>query len=152
MSRPRFLLTANLQKLAKWLRFLGYDAAVRVEADFDSLVAQAARQRRILLTRSEQQSRDPRRFRRQRILSVQHTEQLRELASLLEFSESKLLTRCGECNRLLRPAAREQVIGRVPEHVAATAIEFRVCTHCKRVYWQGNHWREIHDLLVRALQ
>jgi uncharacterized protein len=151
LTRPRFLLTTNLARLAKWLRFLGYDAVLRGELSFDALVALAARQRRFLLTRSIRQAADPRKFRRRRLNSEYHLEQIQELADLLRFEEGSLFTRCGECNRRLRPVGIDAVRDRVPEHVAATRTEYLRCPHCRRIYWQGNHWQEIRELLKKAL-
>jgi uncharacterized protein len=141
----RFLLTANLAKLAKWLRFLGYDAVLREEMGFDALTTVAARQRRILLTRSRKQSHDPRRFARRLIVSDDHVAQLRELADLLVYDESRVLTRCGVCNQVLKVV--DSTLAGVPEHVVIQQPTVRVCRHCGKYYWTGNHEREIRDLL-----
>jgi uncharacterized protein len=145
----RFLLVANLARLAKWLRFLGYDAALREELGFDAMTTLAARQRRILLTRSKRQETDPRKFARRRIRSDGHVEQLRELGDLLVIDEEKLFTRCGECNRKLTRVSPERA--KVPVNVRETQSEVMLCRKCGRVYWRGNHWREIQDVLRSAL-
>jgi len=52
-------------------------------------------------------------------------------------------TRCKECNELLDTASKEEVRSRIPPRIAAHCDEFQECARCKRVYWQGSHYRQM---------
>jgi uncharacterized protein with PIN domain len=52
-------------------------------------------------------------------------------------------TRCMACNTLLRPADPNQARRRLPARTAERYDEFLECPGCRRVYWQGSHWRRM---------
>ena len=52
-------------------------------------------------------------------------------------------TRCGACNGELESAAPESVKGDVPPGVAERNTEFWRCKSCRKVFWEGSHWRNI---------
>jgi uncharacterized protein with PIN domain len=145
----RFILTANLSRLARWLRFLGYDAVLREEMSFDRMTTLAARQRRILLTRCHRQESDPRKFSRKRILADSYIEQLSELRDILIWDEERILSRCPDCNRRLSNIAVEKTSA--PQYVREHQPVIRVCRHCGKLFWKGNHEREIRATLRLAL-
>lgn len=106
---------AMLERLARWLRALGYDVARAPAADDATLVACAVRERRVLLTRdrglSERcwldaiavvEARRPR-------------EQLREVIARLGLHPgARRFTRCLVCNALLEAVHVEAGSGRTP--------------------------------------
>ena len=47
----------------------------------------------------------------------------------------------------LAEVARESVQGRVPANTFAWQRDFHECVECRRVFWQGTHWRRIADKL-----
>ena len=47
------------------------------------------------------------------------------------------------CNTALAPIERTHVRGLVPEFVFQTQDRFHRCPECRRLYWQGTHWRTI---------
>ena len=51
--------------------------------------------------------------------------------------------RCSECNGELEDVSREGVADVAPPHVLATALRFRRCSGCGRVYWPGSHGERI---------
>ena len=65
----------------------------------------------------------------------------------LSARDLKPLTRCGHCNDLLAPLNRDQVQGRVSEHVFLHHRRFYECPGCHRVYWPGSHIRGITGTL-----
>jgi len=71
-KRPKFLLAENLGKLAKWLRFLGYDAALYRKISLDNMIRIANKDNRIILTRSKKVAKNKRKFKRILIKSENH--------------------------------------------------------------------------------
>ncbi len=60
-------------------------------------------------------------------------------------------TRCLACNAPLRDIDKRQVLERLPASVRVHQQAFRICDACRRVYWQGSHWRHMRDLLATLL-
>ena len=74
--------------------------------------------------------------------------QLREVVVRLQLaSQAKPFTRCLHCNHPLEPIAKAQVQDRLPPRVAARHQTFRHCPCCDRVYWPGDHYRRMSEML-----
>jgi len=144
----KFIVDQPLGALAKWLRFCGFDATLmRLALDPPGnwppprpgthiLTRQAAALR---LKRPDLM-----------VLAAPDSEgQLQEVLHRLGLSvrDLKPLTRCGHCNDLLFPLHRDQVQGRVSEHVFLHHRRFYECPRCHRVYWPGSHLRGITGTL-----
>ena len=144
----KFIVDQPLGGLVKWLRFCGFDTTlVRLALDTPGswppprpgshiLTRQAAAHR---LKRPDLM-----------VLAAPDSEgQLQEVLRRLGLSarDLKPLTRCRHCNDLLVPLHRDQVQGRVSEHVFLHHRRFFECPRCHRVYWPGSHLRGITGTL-----
>jgi uncharacterized protein with PIN domain len=147
---PRFIADAMLGKLAKWLRILGYDVAYERKIEDTVLIARARSENRLVLTR------DAHLIHRRWSPPVSFTfvrddhlpEQLRQMVREHALSVTDdLLTRCVECNELLRSVSKDEIKRSVPVYVLRTQTEFARCPGCRRVYWQGTHYEQIHQRL-----
>lgn len=56
-------------------------------------------------------------------------------------------TRCPICNNRLSIVPKAQVATIVPPEVLNKYDTFWYCAKCHKAYWQGHHWRTIHDTL-----
>jgi len=133
----KFLVDQPLGGLAKWLRFSGFDAEVR-RLSPGALPPPAPDT--CLLTRRAPLAR----LKRPDLLVLTAAapgEQLAEVLQLLKIPRSRLrpLSRCSRCNEPLRPLSRDQVRGRVPEHVFHYQSQFYECPRCRRLFWPGSH-------------
>jgi len=140
MDAPRFAVDRTLGRLARWLRVLGFDAACRAELPSERLLALAAREDRVLLTR-DAGLRCPRgRARVVRIASDRFRDQLRELDRTFPLGGvDRRPARCVECNVELETLAPDRVPPSVPTYVRATQHDFKRCARCRRVYWPATH-------------
>ncbi len=147
-----FAADRMLGRLAKWLRFLGYDTLYfNWTADNEFLAL--ADQGRILLTRNTSligkvvpdhfvfvEDNDPR-------------EQLRFVVGTLGLKPDprSFFTRCALCNGSLERVPRKAVHGKVPDYVRTVHDQFSRCTACGKIYWPGSHLarcrKEIENLL-----
>jgi len=135
----RFVLDVHLGSLARYLRMLGFDAALG-PVDDAGLARISAAEGRILLTRD-----------RGLLMrgSVTHGYWVRETGGRRQIAEIvrrfdlaravRPFTRCMACNGALAEAAKAEVAAAVPERVAAAHREFRRCPGCGRIYWEGTH-------------
>lgn len=150
MARPRFLCDEHLQRLARWLRAAGYDAALQPGVDDGVLLARARREGRLLLTldRALAERRDSGCVRR--LPSHDPREQLRHLVA--EFGldlDARAFTRCLRCNVEVEEADPATVD--VPERVRDRCTRFRRCPRCGRVYWEGTHVERLRGLFRQAV-
>ncbi len=145
----KFLCDHMLGTLAKWLRFLGHDAAYPGPIDDRELEAMADREGRVLLTRDRELG-----ARVKGALSVVSDdldEQLLQVLRAFDLEANIAVTRCSVCNAPLREASVEEARGKVPEKVLERQREFWHCDTCGRFYWQGSHWDHMTER-VRTLK
>ena len=141
LAEPRFICDDHCGRLARWLRFLGYDCAYDRAIDDSSLLKQAAEGTRIILTRNSGMAEKT--MAREIVIleSDKPLDQLRQVFAQLNLSAERhrIGIRCSVCNGATSPVALEQVIEHVPPYVQKTHHSFRQCGDCRRVYWQGTH-------------
>jgi len=139
----RFILTENLNRLAKWLRLLGYDAVLYKSISFHDLKRIAAKDRRIILTRDRKHLKIANTDKIILVKSVNHLEQLEEIKNFLSLQEEKLFTRCMLCNKLLYPISEDKIEKMVPEYIYKNHSDFKICRKCGKIYWQGTHYQKM---------
>ncbi|MCF7911968.1 MAG: Mut7-C RNAse domain-containing protein [Candidatus Cloacimonetes bacterium] len=149
---PRFLLRENLSKLARNLRFLGYDSAIYKQISFDNFKRIAARDKRIILTRSHQEAHAKSDLKIILINSDQVDEQVQEISSILKFDPVFIFSRCSLCNKILYEIAKEKIINSVPEYVLTHHSHFRICRFCGHIYWEGDHYQAIHRRMKNLVE
>jgi len=66
----------------------------------------------------------------------------------LSFKPNK--TRCPYCNTELEIITKAEALSFVPPSVGARYSKFWKCPKCGKVFWQGNHWRTINNILELA--
>ncbi len=144
----KFLVTKELGRLAKWLRILGYDTAYFKEENKSSLVIEALREERVILTRNKRFSL-PKGVRFLWIKGNLVKEQLSEVIKELNLSldEDTMFSRCTICNEEISPISKDKVKDRVPEYVFKTQADFFICPNCQRIYWQGTHWGNVTSII-----
>jgi uncharacterized protein len=158
-GRPSFLTDSHLGRLARELRLLGFDAIWRGALGRDEMIETALGEERVLLTRDrsllfrrelarEGAASDGRRC--MLLLSKDPYGQLLETCARYGLAGRwRPLSLCSACGGLLRRAEKAEVIGLVPPIVAERYVEFQFCPSCGKVYWKGDHARNIEALLAR---
>jgi uncharacterized protein with PIN domain len=139
---------AMLERLARWLRVLGYDVLSAGPAGAHAAPAQGAAVNRIILTRNRAIA----------IpgvpggsLLIEHHSPLDQLVEVLAKFRLQppwqLFMRCLICNTPLLPDDSHDV----QPPGAEGNRETRRCPSCGRLYWEGLHTRRMRDALRRAL-
>ncbi len=152
LREPRFILDTHLGRLAAYLRMMGFDTVYRNRWADEELAKISLEARRILLTR------DVGLLKRSAVTHgyfVRETDARRQLAEIVgRFDLARLakpFSRCLHCNAALESVAKEDVRGQLPGRTAALYEEFRRCPVCRRVYWQGGHYRRMQALVTSTL-
>ena len=148
----KFILTKELGRLAKWLRILGFDAFYFNQDNLSSLIIQALREERIILTRNQRLVR-PSGVRNVFIKAETIRRQIAEVLQALNIrpDPEMMFSRCILCNEELVGVGKETVRGKVPEYIYKTQEDFITCPKCRRIYCQGTHWGNVVDTLKSIL-
>lgn len=149
LAAARFLLDVHLGALARRLRLVGLDAGYRNDADDPTLVAQANRARRVLLTQ------DRGLLRRRQLWLGAYVRGARpddQLHDVLDRFAPRLApwTRCPACNGPLAPAAKSAVAPLLQPGTRRSYQAFSRCAGCGRVYWRGAHSRRLDGIIEAA--
>lgn len=140
-----------LGRLARYLRFLGYDAEYARGVTDTQLLRRAREEDRRVLTRDKGLAeRSPRAT---LIYSVEVEEQLREVRAAFPSLRTEVrFLRCSVCNQLLRQADRStpNPPRGVPDAVWGGAEPVYTCPGCGQSFWEGSHTAEIRRTLARV--
>jgi len=148
----KFAADRMLGKLAKWLRFLGYDTTYSNDLSEDEYLAQV-NEGRILLTRN---TRLKRKVPKDKLVFIRDNDpkvQLQELISGLRLrpEPKRFFTRCTLCNEVLDPTEGADVYGRVPDYIWTAHDRFSRCDRCGKLYWEGSHLERNRKEIMRLL-
>ena len=145
----KFLADHMLGKLARYLRFLGYDTYYPDgKMSDDAIIEIARREGRIILTRDRDLAR---RANGVYVESDDFREQLRFVIGKFNLNGENMLSRCSVCNELLIAVSKEEIRDLVPEYVYLHHDEFYRCPRCGRIYWYGTHTERIERSLRSLL-
>lgn len=149
LREPKFVLDVHLGKLAAYLRMLGFDTLYRSCYTDPELVKIASAERRILLTRDRGLLKHGAVTHGYWLRNTDSREQAAEVVRRFDLaSKVRPFTRCMACNGTLKTAPKEEILALVPEGVAKQHDEFRRCSECGRVYWEGSH----HQRMLRLIE
>ncbi len=148
LRKPAFVLDANLGRLARYLRLLGFDCLYRNDYDDDTVAGIAGDGQRTVLTRD-------RILLRRRIITrgyfvreVRPRLQTREVLSRFDLHRLvKPFSRCMHCNGELQAVDKQVIEDRLEPRTRKYYRTFRICSSCGRIYWQGSHHKRLQQLV-----
>ena len=152
-ARYTFIADAMLGRLARWMRFLGFDTLYFRDIKDSKLIRIAREQDRCILTR------DTRLIKIKGInnyLLIEANDpfhQIIEVIDTLKLSQFNPLSRCVTCNGMLtRVMNKQDIKDSVPEFIFLNMNVFLKCTECGKTYWEGSHskkFKEKLDMIIR---
>ena len=138
--RQEFVLDVHLGKLAQLLRMLGFDALYRNDAREKDILDMAARDDRIVLSKSASLLGSSTITAGYRIRSDNPREQLVEVLERFDlWLCAHPFQRCLHCNTILIAVPKQEILDRLPEKVRALSCAFTWCPTCDQLYWEGTH-------------
>lgn len=135
---------------------LGYEADYDSKIDDASLLRITSEKDMILLTRDQQLHNRARVKNLPAVLVMGESEEerLAQLAKTLGVSLDidMTRTRCPECGSKLQQVPKIEAARSVPEQSLKIYDQYWKCGNpgCAKVYWQGSHWKHIHQTLLEA--
>jgi uncharacterized protein len=149
MATPRWLADEMVGRLARYLRFTGCDTAYARGVSDDRIVAWAATEDRVVLTRDRALARGAPRALLLESPSVR--DQWRAVARAFPgLPRDVAFLRCTLCNGELAaespPPSAASVPNRSSEVPGPSRPRFR-CRACGHVYWEGSHTAQVRERL-----
>jgi uncharacterized protein with PIN domain len=152
LREPRFILDVHLGRLAARLRLLGFDTVYDTNCDDNVIIALAAEERRIILTRD---------ISLLRYKSVTHGYWVRSVNPFTQtvevmkrFDLAGLVnpfSRCINCNGVVETIPKEAILDRLQQKTAQYYDEFTRCAACGNIYWKGSHHIRMTGFVDRIL-
>ncbi|GAB6162839.1 Mut7-C RNAse domain-containing protein [Desulfothermus naphthae] len=144
----RFLVDANVGKLAKFLRMLGFDCFFDWKISDEEIAEIAFFEKRIVL------SKDIQLLKRKKILwgkLIQANSAIDQLKETITFFglniNTRAFTRCLVCNNKLIPVDKRAIMDRLEPKTKKYYNQFSLCPVCDKVYWSGSHVEKMKELL-----
>jgi uncharacterized protein len=147
-EKPWFIVDANLGRLARYLRLLGFDCLYRNDFADQSIAEISCKTQRIVLTR------DRKLLKRKIIVYGYYVRtdipkaQVRETLNRFNLYRSLApLTRCTHCNEKLISTGKPAIAHHLKPLTRQYYDKFLICSGCNRIYWQGSHSTRIKRLI-----
>ncbi|MCK5408941.1 MAG: Mut7-C RNAse domain-containing protein [Candidatus Heimdallarchaeota archaeon] len=150
----KFYADSMLGKLARFLRFLGYDTLYRSEESVEKMLEISFEDNRIVLSKSKDVVNKCNKL-SVKSLFITLNEigyQLKTLHDVLhlEISIPPPNARCSVCNNELIEKNKQEIINLIPKGTERHHNHFWQCSACGKIYWIGSHWKAIKKILTDA--
>ncbi len=155
---PAFVLDVHLGTLARYIRLLGFPAVYRNNWDDAELASYAEKNRLILLTRDRGLLKRKVVTHGMFVYETDPRKQIQELCRRLDlYSLIKPFSRCLSCGSILEPLeygseAFRKVRGSIPPGVVSWCRDFKRCSGCGKIFWEGSHMEQLKKIIAGVSQ
>ena len=148
----RFVVDANLGRLARYLRLIGFDTLYRNDYDDAEVATISAAENRILLTRDRTLLRRGIIRHGYFVRADKPLEQLREVVMRFDLADRiRPFARCIRCNGTLERVEKEKIVERLEPKTKRYYSDFLICRDCGQIYWRGSHYRRAMAMVETIL-
>jgi len=152
LREPRFIIDANLGRLARYLRLLGFDTLYRNNYPDQEIARVAQQDRRIVLTRDRALLQHKSITHGYFVRSDKPREQVKEILARLDlYDHVHPFTRCLRCNGEMENVEKHAVDHQLQPRTRQYYDRFRRCTACGQAYWKGSHFEKMERLCEEFL-
>lgn len=139
-ARPRFVADAQLGRLARYLRLLGFDCQYHNDIGDAELAARADAQQRVLLTRDRALLKRKRIRLAHYVRATRPWQQVEEVCREFDLASAFApFTRCTRCNGRLQVVDKAAVSDRLEPLTRQCVDRILECQVCGQLYWHGSH-------------
>ena len=148
LRQTAFVVDVNLGRLARKLRLLGFDTLFANSYRDDEIVAIAAEQKRIVLTRDRRLLHAKAVTHGYWVRSVLVARQVAEVLRRFDLAgQVRPFSRCADCNGKIEPVAKAEILDRLEPKTKKYYDAFFRCPACGKIYWEGSHIGKIREHL-----
>ncbi len=148
---PEFIADSHLGKLARHLRLLGFDTLYKKDFHDREIVALAVEQGRIVLSRDIGLLKNKAVKSGRWIRATQSEQQVHECVKYFCLAgRIRPFRLCRECNGHIRPIAKSEANGHIPQRIIVSRSRFFRCFSCARIYWQGSHYEKLQAFVKKV--
>jgi len=149
----KFIADVHLGKLARFLRLMGFDTIYRNDYDDREIISLSQKEYRVILTRDKGILRNRLVTRGYWLRSQYPMEQLGEVINSFDLKDQiALFSRCSLCNSLLADVMKDEVKDMLQPKTVTYYNDFKICTGCQKIYWQGTHCDRLFKLIQEYLK
>jgi len=139
-----FICDSHLGKLCKYMRMLGFDTLYFNNISKSKIIDISIKEKRIIVTRNYKLIKDCNVSHIVLIKSDNAKEQILEIISKLDLSESiEPFTRCLKCNEIIESIEKQDIYNLLPEKTKKYFDHFYICKNCNKIYWEGSHYENM---------
>ncbi len=152
LRNPAFIVDVHLGKLAKYLRFLGFDTLYKNNIEDSEIIRISLNDNRIIITRNSGILKNTAVTHGYFVRSQNPKEQIAEV--IRRFSLESLInpfTRCSDCNGKIIEITKDSVISKLKPQTKKYYSNFYQCAICRKVYWKGTHYKRLNDFINSLL-
>ncbi len=141
LRENRFVVDVNLGKLARLLRFCGFDTLYRNDLKDDEVIRISRDEKRTILTRDVGILKHNTVSHACWIREEEPYEQLKEVFERFQLENAlEPFSRCSRCNAELMPVKKKDIQLNLEKNTMQHFYEFYQCSRCRQVYWKGSHY------------
>jgi len=149
LRETRFILDVHLGKLCKYLRMLGFDTYYRNDLADDEIVKISVTEKRIILTRDLGILKNGAVTHGYWVRSKVSKEQLFEVFNRFDLhNKTRPFYRCTMCNGLVKEVNKTEIEHLLKMNTKIYFDKFYQCNDCKRVYWEGTHFKNMQNFIL----
>ncbi|MDE1763948.1 MAG: Mut7-C RNAse domain-containing protein [Thaumarchaeota archaeon] len=155
--KPSFFVDAMLGNLARRLRVLGYDSKYESSIEDSDLIKMADKQRRIIITKDENLSKNAEKLGITTVLirgndEVEQIVQVATKINILNFAIDSNSSKCVDCNGKIESIDKIRIMDKVPLGIYERQEKFWICRDCKKLYWEGTHFEKLQEFVQKLNQ
>jgi uncharacterized protein with PIN domain len=140
----KFIADVHLGKLTKYLRLCGLDTYYSTDIYDKEIIDKSVSENRTILTRDKQMLKNKKVTHGYWIRSQQPRIQLKEVFQRFDIKNARaLFTRCLKCNGTVKEVEKKEILDRLLPMTRRYYRKFKMCNDCKRIYWNGSHYRNM---------
>lgn len=145
----KFIADVHLGRLAKYLRLCGFDTLYGMSLTDSEIIDLSIKENRTILSRDKELLQNRHVIQSYRIISAEPVEQLKAVLNRFKLINNlHPFTRCMICNGEVAGVRKEEIEYTLQPKTRSYYNEFRRCTTCGKIYWEGSHYERMKDFLM----
>lgn len=145
----KFIADVHLGRLAKYLRLCGFDTVYGMTLTDREIINLSLQENRIILSRDKELLKNRHVIQSYRIMSAEPVEQLKEVFRRYDLKNYlHPFSRCMICNGEVVSVRKEEIDYALKPKTRCYYNEFRKCTNCGKIYWEGSHYEKMKNFIV----